>query len=128
MTAQHPTPKFDILHGARFEAKPHDCVHQPIAGLRSPKSNVDLVLSGEVRSGKSIAQDAGVLSREGNRTIEGINEWWEISERWENACRRWSEASTDFKNHLATRRSTLASPKSMAEESFVGKRTGEIRQ
>jgi hypothetical protein len=70
----------------------------------------------------------GALSRAGDLRSENVNECWQITERWENARRRWSEASTDFKNHLATRRSTLASPKSMAEESFVGKRTGEIRQ
>jgi hypothetical protein len=77
-----------------------------------------VALFAEMRSAiteaKSIAQDAGALSRAGNLPIEDVNEWWQITDRWENARQRWVQASTDFKTHLATHRTTPTSAKSMA--------------
>jgi hypothetical protein len=61
-----------------------------------------------ITEAKSIAQEAGALSRTGNLPIEDVDEWWQIAERWENARRRWSEASTDFKIHLSTHRARTA--------------------
>ena len=94
------------------------CLHKfmLMVGLSCPDC---VALFAEMRSAiteaKSIAQDAAALSRAGNLPIEGVNEWWQISERWESARLRWSEASTDYKNHLAKHPCTPTSAKSMAK-------------
>lgn len=53
-----------------------------------------------IMEANAITENAKALSRVSKRR------WWEITESWENARRRWREASTEFKNHAATHHTT----------------------
>ena len=55
-----------------------------------------------ITEAKSILQDAGGRSRARYVPIEDVNEWGQITERWENAHRDWLVAAANLKNHFAT--------------------------
>jgi len=59
-------------------------------------------LSGEMRSAiteaNALVEEAGVLIH-ASKPSEHFDKLRQIRERWQNTCRRWSEASMDLKNH-----------------------------
>ena len=64
-----------------------------------------------IMEANAIIENAKALRRAGNRRSPHVPKWWAITESWENARRRWREASTEFKNHAATHHSTPISEK-----------------
>ena len=62
---------------------------------------------------KAVTQDTRALNRASNRSSE---ERWQITERWENARRRWVLASAELRIHLiGTHRPTPHLAKSVAK-------------
>jgi hypothetical protein len=54
---------------------------------------------------KAIAHDARALSRARNLPEPHPANFGQIRDHWQNARRKWVQASMDFKNHFATHRS-----------------------
>ena len=66
-------------------------------------------LFGEMRSAiteaNALVEEAGVLIH-GSNPSEHFDKLRQIRERWQNTCRRWSDASMDLTNHCETHEST----------------------
>ena len=68
-----------------------------------------------IMEANAITENAKAVRCAGDRRSPPVLKWWEITESWENARRRWREASTDFKNHVATHHSPPISAKRVAK-------------
>ena len=68
-----------------------------------------VALFAEMRSAVNEAEATAKIARDlihASKPSEHVDELRQIRERWENANRRWVEASTDLKNHFATHHGT----------------------
>jgi hypothetical protein len=70
-----------------------------------------VALFGTMRSvlteANALVEKAEVLVH-ANKPSEYVDEWWQVRGTWQNACRNWSKAFTDFKNHLQPQKNAKA--------------------